>query len=106
VALCSSTPGELTAAGIVQTFIGTSHETAIAEALATAEDQALTADLAGEHLRAGVARYWQQAERAGTAKAPADVPTTAEEVERLRQLEFVRRAAADAIGTGNGLETR
>ena len=47
------------------------------------------------------------AERAGTAKAPADVPSNAEETERLRQLEFVRRSAAGAtLDSTNGLETR
>ena len=70
VGLCGTAAGELTPAGIVQFFIGTPHEAAVADALATAEDQALTPDLAGERLRAGVDRYWQQAERAGTAKAP------------------------------------
>jgi len=100
---CSATEGELTPAGIVQSFIDTPHEAAIAHALASAEDQALTRELAGERLRAGVNRYWQQAERAGTAKAPADVPTSPEETERLRQLEYVRRGGAAAT---NGLETQ
>jgi DNA primase len=98
---CSATDGELTAAGIVQTFIDSPHEGAIAGALASAEDQSLTPELAGERLRAGLNRYWQQAERAGRAKAPAEVPQSPEEVERLRQLEFVRGQAAAAT---NGLE--
>jgi DNA primase len=98
---CSAAPGELTAAGIVQTFSDSPHELAIAGALASAEDQALTPELAGERLRAGIHRYWQQAERAGRAKAPADVPQSPEEAERLRQLEFVRGRAAAAT---NGLE--
>jgi DNA primase len=107
VETCRAMPGELTPQGVVQTFIGTPFESAITDALATAEDQALTAELAAERVRAGVARYWQQAERAGAAKAPADVPSNPEETERLRQLEFVRRsAAAEALDSTNGLETR
>jgi hypothetical protein len=57
-------------------------------------------------VRAGIARYWQQAERAGTAKAPADVARTAEELERLRQLDYVRRPGGEGKNSGNGLETR
>jgi len=107
VGLCTAAAGELTAAGIVQFFIGTPHEAAVADALATAEDQALTADLAEERVRAGVARYWQQAERAGTARAPQGVASTPEERERLRQLDFVR-GAEGATGSiaQNGVETR
>jgi DNA primase len=107
VGLCSTAAGELTPAGIVQFFMGTAHEAAVADALATAEDQALTPDLAEERVRAGVDRYWQQAERAGTARAPADVASTPEERERLRQLDFVR--GVDPAGgptARNGVETR
>jgi DNA primase len=106
VDLCTSVQGELSAAGIVQTFIGSPHEGTVADALASAEDQALTPELAGERVRAGIARYWQQAERAGTAKAPADVARTAEELERLRQLDYVRRPGGEGKNSGNGLETR
>ena len=103
VAFCTATSGELTPAGIVQSFIDTPHEAVIAQALVTAEDQALTSELAGERLRAGVQRYWQQAERAGTAKAPDEMAHSPEEAERLRQLEFVRRGAGAAAS--NGVET-
>jgi len=107
VSLCGTAAGELTAAGIVQFFIGTPHEAAVADALATAEDQALTPDLAEERVKAGMARYWQQAERAGTARAPLDVASTPEERERMRQLDFVRGVdgAAGSIAQ-NGVETR
>ena len=45
------------------------------------------------HLKAGVVRYWQQAQRAGRPGSPeAGTPATAEETERLRQLEMVRRS--------------
>jgi len=79
----------------------------VADALATAEDQALTPDLAEERVKAGMARYWQQAERAGTARAPLDVASTPEERERMRQLDFVRGVdgAAGPIAQ-NGVETR
>jgi DNA primase len=102
VDFCSAAAGELTPAGIVQSFIDSPHEGAIAHALASAEDQALTHEIASERLRAGINRYWQQARRAGTASGPADMPTSPEEAERLRQLEFVRRGGVPAT---NGLET-
>jgi hypothetical protein len=57
-------------------------------------------------VRAGVARYWQLAERAGTAKAPAGMEKSPEELERLRQLDYVRRPDAAGTISGNGLETR
>jgi len=107
VELCGAAHGELTAAGIVQSFIGTAHEAAVADALASAEDQAITPEVAAESIRAGIARYWQQAELAGTALAPADMPSTPEQTERRRQLDFVRRPdGGDAKNSGNGLETR
>jgi hypothetical protein len=43
-------------------------------------------------LKAGVARYWQQAERAGLPGTPdSAAPPSTEETERLRQLAMVRR---------------
>jgi DNA primase len=91
VAFCNETQQSLTTAGVMQHFVGSAFETALARALATAEDHAITGDHAAEHLRAGVARYWQKAQRAGRA-APEAATMTAEETERLRQLEMVRRS--------------
>ncbi len=94
VEACRSATGPLGTAGLMQQFAGTAHEPALATALATAEANAITPELAGEHLQAGIRRIWQQAQRAGHA-APADAPADAppgEETERLRQLELVRRA--------------
>jgi DNA primase len=107
IGLCRGATRELTPAGIVQSFIGTVHEEAVTYALATAEDQALTAELAAERVHAGAARYWHFAQRAGASAAPASLVTSAEELERLRQLEFVRRAEAGATpNSANGVETR
>jgi hypothetical protein len=71
----------------------------LARALATAEDHAITDEHAAEHLRAGVARYWQQAQRAGRT-VPEPAAMSAEETERLRQMEIVRRAGK---GTAPGM---
>jgi hypothetical protein len=81
----------------MQHFAGTAHDRILAQVLATAEDQGITAEQATEHLKEGVGRYWQQAQRAGRPVAEAAGPdtaarTTPEESERLRQLEMVRRA--------------
>ncbi|HEY8243947.1 MAG TPA: DNA primase [Casimicrobiaceae bacterium] len=60
---CASADGEVTAAGIVQTFVGTEHEGAIAAALASTEDQDLSVEQAGTILREGVARWREQDEQ-------------------------------------------
>jgi hypothetical protein len=83
----------------------------LTDALVTAENHGITAEQATEHLREGVARYWQQAQRAGrpvagAAEAETAARTTPEESERLRQLEMVRRGPgtgppASARGTGS-----
>jgi DNA primase len=87
---CNGSTHALTTAGVAQHFAGTAVEPVLAQALATAEDHAITVEHAAEHLRAGVARYWQKAQRAGRT-APGAATPTAEEAERLRQLEIVRR---------------
>jgi len=93
VAFCAEGEYPLTTAGIMQHFAETPYESVLASALATAEDHGITAEHATEHLRAGVARYWQQAQRAGRPGAPeTETPLTPEEAERLRQLEMVRRS--------------
>jgi hypothetical protein len=103
VEACRSAGGPLGTAGLMQQFAGTAHESVLATALATAEANAITPELAGEHLQAGIRRFWLQAQRAGHAgpgEASADAPAgagaaselPAEETERLRQLDLVRRA--------------
>ena len=87
----------------MQYFAQSPHEPVLAAALATAEDHGITAEHAAVHLKAGVARYWQQAQRAGRAGSPeSGAPPTAEEAERLRQLEMVRaqpaRCRAECVG--------
>ena len=95
VAYCAGSEHTLTTAGVMQYFGQSSHEPLLAAALASAEDHGITPELAAVQLSAGVARYRQQAHRAGGPSAPGDAAPTAEEAERLRQLEMVRRAAAD-----------
>jgi len=100
VVFCSTSECPLTTAGVMQHFVDSPHEPVLASALASAEDHGITAEHAAEHLRAGVARYWQQALRAGRPGGPdTGIPATPEEAERLRQLEMVRRAVP---GNGSG----
>jgi len=94
---CRSASGPLATPGTMQQFAGTVHEPVLVAALAAAEDSGVTPELAAEHLRAGARRFWLQAQRAGRLEErsaepgePPDMP--AEETERLRQLEMVRRA--------------
>ena len=92
VRFCAESEHTLTTAGVVQYFAQSPHDSVLASALATAEDHGITAEHAAMHLKAGVARYWQQAQRAGHPGSPESAtPPTAEESERLRQLEMVRR---------------
>ncbi len=97
---CATAEGELTAAGILQFFADSPHEPVLASVLATAEDHGLTMELAEAQVREGLESWWQQARRSGT-KAPVPAPggQTPEEIKRLRQLDFVRQAAA---GQGSG----
>jgi len=91
---CATAAGELTTAGVLQHFADSPHEAVLASLLAMAEDHGLTTELAEAHVREGVERWWQQARRSGTAApAPLDGGQTAEEIQRLRQLDFVRQAA-------------
>ena len=98
VVFCTASAQGLTTAGVFQHFSDSPHASVYASALATAEDHGITQEHAAEHLKAGVARYWEQAQRAGRPGAPgAGMPSTTEETERLRQLEMVRRGLS---GTG------
>jgi len=97
---CATAEGELTTAGVLQHFADSPHEPVLAGILATADDHGLTAELAEGHLREGLLRWWQQARRAGSAApAPAEGGQSAEEIQRLRQLQFVRKTAGEAPGS-------
>jgi DNA primase len=98
---CATAGGELTPAGVLQHFADSPHEALLASLLAMAEDHGLTTELAEAHVREGLERWWQQARRSGTS-APAALAggQTAEEIQRLRQLDFVRQAAG-ARGPGS-----
>ena len=92
VAYCEDCEHSLTTAGVMQHFAQTDHDPVLTAALAAAEDHGITAEHAALHLKAGVARYWQQAQRAGRpTQAGSRDAATPEETERLRQLEIVRR---------------
>ncbi len=95
VDFCAGAEGEPTSAGVLQCFADSPHEAVLASVLAMAEDQGLTADQAEAHVREGLERWWQQARRTGLiAPPPLAGAQTPEEIQRLRQLEFVRQAAA------------
>jgi hypothetical protein len=97
---CATAEGELTTAGILQHFADSPHEAVLAGVLATADDHGLTVELAEGHLREGLERWWQQARRSGSAApTPVEGGQTAEEIQRLRQLQFVRNSAGDAPGS-------
>ncbi|MEO5700862.1 MAG: DNA primase [Casimicrobiaceae bacterium] len=92
VGYCQAAAGPLSSAGVMQAFTGTAHEGTLAAALTSAETQVLEDDAALEDLRAGIARYCQQAQLAGRVVSLAAPPAmNAEEVERLRQVEMVRQ---------------
>ena len=108
VGYCQAAGGPLSTPGTMQHFAGTAHERVLVSALTSAHDNGVTPELAESHLRAGAQRYWLHAQRSGqmaaagaetaaTEAAVSDLP--AEETERLRQLEMVRRALPRA-GTG------
>ena len=69
VAYCMQGEHPLTTAGVIQHFAQSPHEPVLAAALATAEDTGITAEQAAMHLKAGAARYWEQAQRAGRGGA-------------------------------------
>jgi DNA primase len=94
VAYCAGSEHTLTTAGVMQYFAESPHESVLASALAAAEDAGITAEHAAVQLADGVARYWQQAQRGGFPGGPGESAPTAEEAERLRQLEMVRRAVS------------
>jgi len=95
---CAARTEELTTAGVLQHFVGSAHEAILAGALAMADDQGVTREHAESQLRAGLDRWWELARRAGdsAAPAPAHGETSAEEVERLRQLALIRHSEPPA----------
>ena len=97
VTYCSECEQPLTTAAVIQHFADTAHDAIFSAALASADDHEITPEIAAGSLAAGVARYRQQARRAGLAVGDeADAPASPEEAERLRQLEIVRRCPSGA----------
>jgi len=95
---CAVHAEELTAAGILQHFVGSPHEPVLANALAMADDQSVTPEHAESQLRAGLDRWWELARRSGNSAAPLQGHGEAspEEAERLRQLALVRQSEPTA----------
>jgi len=92
---CATAAGPLSTPAVMQQFTGTAHEHTIAEALATAEDQGLSVEQATQELEAGVARYWQRPQRAGSPAVPDGVAALSpEEAERQRQLTAAQGTGA------------
>ena len=100
---CAAHTEELTAAGILQYFVGSPHEAILASTLAMADDQSVTREHAESQLRAGLDRWWELARRAGDSAAPPQGQGEAspEEAERLRQLALVRQSEPTARPQGN-----
>jgi hypothetical protein len=94
----------VTTAAVLQRFADTPHDAVLSAALASAQDQALAPELAEAQLREGVRRWWIAAQRDGRAGPPPDEAPelTAEEGERLRQLELVRRGTSGGSASGAG----
>ncbi len=91
VDFCAASTAPVTAAGVLQHFAASEHEPVFAEALASAEDHGMTAEVAAENLRAGIGRYWVQARRDGASAGGPEGDVSAEEARRIVQLEAVRR---------------
>ena len=85
---------------VMQRFAGSPHAGVLAAALATTEDHGLTEEDAEARLREGAARWWLYERRAGRAVASGEAPPSGEEAERLRQLEWVRRALPGERSSG------
>jgi len=103
---CAMAAGELSAAGVLQHFAGSPHEAILASVLAKAEDHALTLEMTEANVRKGLDNWWQQARRSGiAAPAAAAGDQTAEEVQRLRQLDYVRQTAGRGPGTNPSEDT-
>ncbi|HEY3179387.1 MAG TPA: DNA primase [Casimicrobiaceae bacterium] len=93
VETCAAAEVPLSTGAVMQSFASSIHEPVLAAALATAEDQSLTAEHAEARIREGIERWWLWARRDGRAGMSEGSPLDAEEAERLRQLEYVRRAS-------------
>ncbi len=98
---CEADQG-LTTAAVMQRFADSPHEPVLAAALAAAEDQQLTADDAETRFRDGIERWWLWARRDGRASISDGAPADAEETARLRQLEWVRKTAANGRPNRSG----
>ena len=91
VDFCVAAPGPLDTATVMQQFADTPFDPVFAAALASAHDHALAVEQVEAQLREGAARWWQNARRTGATTPPPEAGLSAEETERLRQLEIVRR---------------
>jgi DNA primase len=98
---CRAAQAPLSTAGVMQYFSASSHEPALADALASATDQALTPEHAARSLADGMARLWRHAELRGEpAPGPNPPPKSPEDAERLRQLDLVRQHTGNPVDRG------
>jgi len=89
---CAAPDGPETTEALMALFAGTDHAPALAAALASAQDQDLTPEQAIAQARDGTEKWWLEARLAGRARADQGPPVSAENANKLRQLEWVRSA--------------
>ena len=92
---CALSTGDLSPAGLIETFAGSRHTDLLGEILATADDHGLNQTAIEAQVRDGLDRWWQQARRSGEAvPATGIAPASDEESRRLKQLDFIRQRVA------------
>ena len=99
---CAHADGPATTAAVMERFAASVHLPILTAALVSAEDQGVTPEHAEERLREGAARWWRQAKLAGRAPADEGPPLSEEDENKLRQLEWVRRALPARPGESSG----
>jgi hypothetical protein len=99
---CADADGPATTAAVMERFAASVHLPILTAALVSAEDQGVTPEHAEERLRDGTARWWRQAKLAGKAPADEGPPLSEEDENKLRQLEWVRRALPARPGESSG----
>ncbi len=84
---CARASGDISTQGLLQAFSDSEHEGTLAAALASAEDQGITAEQAAVHLREGLDRWREQDEQRRIAALLAKPleELTAEQREMLRR---------------------
>jgi hypothetical protein len=99
VAFCEASQMPLSTQGVMQHFLGGSHDDVLRTALTPDQSEGLSGELLETELVEGVKRYWLNAQKRGDDAEsrhapPADL--SVEETERARQ----RQLARDRVGGG------